>query len=328
RLGTAAIGLDLGTRTVTLAGGGTEPFDRLVIATGAHPRLLPTVPTGPGVHVLRTYEDAIGLHTDLQHRPRVAIIGAGFIGLEVAASCRQLGLDVTVVEALDVPLERAIGAEMGRVVVARHRSRGVRVELGVGVAGLERSGRANGPVEAIRLEDGRSLPADLVVVGVGVSPTTGWLTGSGLDLADGVRCDSQLRAQAGGRAVPGVVAAGDVARWHHPAYGGEVRIEHWTNAAEQGEAAARTLMEGASAPAFAPVPYFWSDQLGLKLQFLGRALPGDQVTVIDGELDAERWAVAYGRDGRLVAALGSSRPGRVMKLRAAIGAGAPYPPGG
>ena len=325
RLGTTVTGLDLTARAVAVGTGEPVPFDQLVIATGAHPKILDGMAAGPRVHVLRTIDDALRLRVALQGQPRVAVIGAGFIGLEVAASCRQLGLQVAVIEALDTPLERAIGADMGQVIVGRHRDHGVRVELGAGVRRLQRSGK-DGAVEGIHLRDGRFIEADVIVVGVGVTPTTDWLQGSGVDLDDGVVCDERLRVLAGHRPVPGVVAAGDVVRWHHAAHGETVRIEHWTNATEQAEAAAHTLIEGEQAPAFTPVPYFWSDQFGLKLQFLGRTRPGDRVAVIDGDLGADRWAVAYGRDGILVGALGSARPGRVMKLRPAIESGGPFPP--
>jgi NADPH-dependent 2,4-dienoyl-CoA reductase/sulfur reductase-like enzyme len=178
----------------------------------------------------------------------------------------------------------------------------------------------------VRLAGGTVIPADVVVVGIGVTPTTGWLEGSGLDLADGVVCDERLRALSGGRPRPDIVAVGDVARWTHPGYGETVRIEHWTNAADQGEAAARTLLEGDGAPPYAPTPYFWSDQHGAKLQFVGATRPGDTVTVIEGDPAEDRFVAAYGRNGRLVAALGVRRPARVMALQRLIASGSPFPP--
>jgi NADPH-dependent 2,4-dienoyl-CoA reductase/sulfur reductase-like enzyme len=298
------------------------PFDRLVIATGAQPRLLPTVPAGPGVHYLRTLDDAVALREDLVAAERVVVIGAGFIGLEVAASAASLGVHVTVLEVLPVPLERAIGAQMGQAVAEMHRRRDIDVRLGVGVEGL--AGRQ--APEAVMLQDGSAVAADVVVVGVGVRPTTEWLQDSGVDLGDGVLCDSRLRVSAFGRPRPDVVAAGDVARWTHPGYGQAVRIEHWTNASEQGAAAAETLLRGDDAPAYEPVPYFWSDQHGLKIQFVGRAEPDDEVRVIDGHPDEERFVAAYGRHGRLVAALGMRRPARVMALQQQIAGGAAFPP--
>ncbi|MBO0732078.1 MAG: hypothetical protein J2P57_22650, partial [Acidimicrobiaceae bacterium] len=155
---------------------------------------------------------------------------------------------------------------------------------------------------------------------------TAWLESSGLDLADGVVCDTRLRALAGGRPRPDVVAAGDVARWPHPAHREPVRIEHWTNAVEQGEAAARTLLLGDEAEPFGPVPYFWSDQHGIKIQFVGRTVEGDQSVVVDGTPGHGRWAVAFGRDGKLVAGLGFGRPAKVAGLQRAIASGEPFPP--
>ncbi|HET9691092.1 MAG TPA: FAD-dependent oxidoreductase [Acidimicrobiales bacterium] len=321
RLGTAATGLDLERRRVVL-GDDEVPFTRLVIATGASARRLPVFGEHRGVHVLRTLDDAVALRAELRTGPRVAVVGAGFIGLEVASSCRDLGLDVTVVEAARVPLELALGATIGARVAGRHRDAGVRLETGVAVADVIGTGR----VEALELGDGRRIAADVVVVGIGVAPATSWLDGSGVDLDDGVRCDSRLRVLRGGRPMPEVVAAGDVARWQHPVTGRPVRVEHWTNAVEQGDAAARTLLGGDAAPPFAPVPYFWSDQLGAKLQMLGTTDPGDEVAVLDDDGTGSRWLAAYGRDGRTVAAVGSSRAAKLMRLRPAIEQGSPFPP--
>jgi len=321
-LGVSATGLDLGHRRVKLAGGEDLAFDRLVIATGAHPRLLPMAPVGPGVHYLRTVDDATALRDDLAAAERVVVLGAGFIGLEVAASAHQRGLEVSVLEALPVPLERAIGAEMGAAVARWHRLHGIDVRVGVEVEAIEGSGRPEG----VRLSDGTVVPADVVVVGVGVSPTTAWLEGSGVDLDNGVVCDESLRVQAGGRPIPGVVAAGDVACWTHPGYGKPVRVEHWTNAAEQGEAAAHTLIAGEAPPTYGPTPYFWSDQHGVKMQFVGHTIPGDDVVLLEGGFDDSRFVAAYGRSGRLVAALGMRRPARVMALQKLIDQGAPFPP--
>jgi len=321
-LGVTATGLDLVGRRVKLGGGDDLPYDRLVIATGAHPRLLPMAPAGPGVHYLRTIDDATSLRDDLAGAQRVVVIGAGFIGLEVAASAHQRGLEVSVLEALPVPLERAIGAEMGEALARWHRAHGVDVRVGVGVEAIEGSGRPEG----VRLSDGTVVPADVVVVGVGVSPTTAWLEKSGVDLDNGVLCDQRLRVLSGGRPIPGVVAAGDVACWAHPGYGKRVRVEHWTNAAEQAEAAAHSLIQGDASTPYGPTPYFWSDQHGVKLQFVGQTNPGDEVMMIEGGFDDSRFVAAYGRRGRLVAALGMRRPARIMALQKLIDEGAPFPP--
>jgi NADPH-dependent 2,4-dienoyl-CoA reductase/sulfur reductase-like enzyme len=314
RLGAAATGLDLAGRAV-LAGGARVPFDALVIATGAAPRQLPG-PLPPGVHVLRTLADCLAIRDALDGGARVAVVGAGFIGGEVAATARSRGLDVTLIEALPVPLERQLGAAMGAEVAALQRDCGVDVRLGVGVAGFEGTER----VEAVRLADGSAVPADVVVVGVGVVPGTGWLAGSGLALEDGVVCDERCRASA-----PGVYAAGDVARWRNPRYGEAMRVEHWTHATEQADAVAASLLAGdGPCEPFAPVPYFWSDQHGVKLQLAGRIRAGDEVRVVDGAVAERRFVALYGREGRLAAVLGWNRPRLVMQYRKLIRDGASF----
>ena len=330
-LQTRATGLDLERRVVAIAGapstpGGRSPadslpYDLLVIATGARPRILKSFEPATGALYLRTIEDALAVRDALTRAQQAVVIGAGFIGLEVASSASSLGLDVTVLEALPVPLSRAIGDDMGEAVAAFHRRHGVKVRTGVAVEGLVGSPA----VEGVKLAGGEVIPAQVVVVGVGVSPVTDWLQGSGLDLDNGVVCDDRLRVTSGGRTVPGVTAAGDVARWEHPSYG-SVRVEHWTNAVEQGEAAARSLLLGDAAPAFGPVPYFWSDQHGAKIQFVGYARPNDEVMLIDGSVEQDRFVVAYGRDGKLTAALGMRRPAKVMGLQKLIGEGCSFPP--
>jgi NADPH-dependent 2,4-dienoyl-CoA reductase/sulfur reductase-like enzyme len=322
-LGTSATGLALDRQAVRTDGGEEIPYDLLVISTGAHPRRLSAIPPGPRVHYLRTLDDSVALREDLLTATSVAIVGAGFIGLEVASSALQLGVQVTVLEALPVPLERAIGPRMGAAIAAWHRDHGVDLRVGAAVDSLV--GGTGGPT-GVRLGDGSVIPADVVVVGVGVSPATGWLEGSGVDLLDGVLCDERLRVLASGRSLSNVVAAGDVVRWSHPLYGEAVRQEHWTNAASQGEQAGRTLLEGDEAPPFAPVPYVWSDQHGTKLQFVGRALPDDEVMLLEGSVTEGRFLAAYGRGGRLVAALGARRPPRVIALQRMIAEDAPFPP--
>ena len=314
RLGLAATALDLAGRSV-LTGAARVPYDALVIASGAAPRRL-SAPPLEGVHVLRTLEDCLAIRRGLDAGARVAVVGAGFIGGEVAATARSRGLEVTLIEALPAPLERQLGAEMGAQVVSLHRDHGVDVRVGVGVEALEGRGR----VERVRLADGSAVAADLVVVGIGVAPATGWLEGSGLRVADGVVCDERLRASA-----PGVFAAGDVARWTHPAYGESLRIEHWTNATEQADAVAASLLAGEGpCPPFAPVPYFWSDQYDVKLQLAGRARPGDELRIVDGSLAERRFVALYGREGRLTAVLGWNRPRLVMQYRRLLRDGASF----
>jgi NADPH-dependent 2,4-dienoyl-CoA reductase/sulfur reductase-like enzyme len=309
RLGTAADRVDLQNRTVSV-GGDDVPFDALVIATGASCRRLPGQPDLPGVHVLRTLDDALALRADLDAAPaHVVVIGAGFIGAEVAATARQRGLDVVVVEALPVPMVRGLGPELGAVCAELHRDHGVRLHLGVGVAAIEGTTR----VERVRLADGTVLPADVVVVGIGVRPATDWLEGSGLTLRDGVVADATLAA-----GPPGVYVAGDVARWPNPRYGEEMRIEHWTNAAEQGALAARNALAVAAGDAptpYAPVPFFWSDQYDARIQFLGRASADDEVRVVVGDLASRRFVACYGREGRLRGVFGMSMPKALMSFR-------------
>jgi NADPH-dependent 2,4-dienoyl-CoA reductase/sulfur reductase-like enzyme len=319
--GRRAVGLDVAKHAVTLDNGDVVDGDAVVIATGASPRRLPPSVAPPdlaGVHVLRTIEDCVALAGELDGSPRVVVVGAGFIGSEVAATAKGRGADVVVVEALPVPLERSLGARMGALCARLHEDNGVSVRLGVGVAGLE--GDGDGRVARVRLADGAAIDADVVVVGVGVAPATGWLEGSGLTLGDGVLCDSRCRA------APCVVAAGDAARWQHERLGSDVRVEHWTNAAEQGAAAAVALLRGDEAPPYAPVPYFWSDQHGTKIQFLGNCRPDDEVRVVEGSADEGRFVAAYGRAGRLTAVLLWNRPARVPHWLDQLASAAGFPP--
>ena len=316
RLGCRAVRLLASERVVELDSGERVGFDGLLIATGARPRRLPGTPALAGIHVLRTLDDALAIRAGLEGSPRVCVVGAGFIGAEVAASCRARGLDVTLLEALPVPLGRVLGERTGSHCAALHRDHGVDLRCGVGVAGFEGAGR----VEAVRLSDGQRIPADLVVVGIGVEPNTGWLEGSGVELADGVACDATCATR-----LPGVFAAGDVARWHNPVYGETMRVEHWTHAVEQGIAAAENLLAGpAGARPFASVPFFWSDQYDVKIQMAGRPAPGDEVHVAHGQEGEARFVVLYGRRGRLVAALGFNRARHVVQYRVAIRAGASW----
>jgi NADPH-dependent 2,4-dienoyl-CoA reductase/sulfur reductase-like enzyme len=170
------------------------------------------------------------------------------------------------------------------------------------------------------MADGSAVEADVVVVGIGVAPATGWLEGSGLELNDGVVCDSHCRA------APGIVAAGDVARWYHERIREHLRVEHWSNAAEQGDAAARALLHGDVAMPYAPVPYFWSDQHGTKIQYVGHARPGDAVQVVEGSVAERRFVAAYGRDGHTVAALLWNRAARVPHWLDRLTVGTPFPP--
>ncbi len=319
RLGHSAGSLDVEGHTLELDDGSTVHFDGLVLATGAHPRPLPHTTPRPGMHMLRTLEDSIALG-DATRVPeaRVVVVGAGFIGSEVAATCRGLGAHVTVVEALAQPLARVLGTAMGAACGALHRAHEVELLTGVGVGAL-RSGRDGATVDGVELDDGTVLDADVVVIGIGVVPTTQWLEGSGLEISDGVVADATLHV------ADDVVVAGDMARWFDQGIGATVRIEHWTNAAEQGVAAARNLLAGrADADAYVPVPYFWSDQYDVKIQVIGHPGPDDDVVVVDGSVDERRFVALYGRAGRLTAALGFSRPRQLMGYRPLLEAGASF----
>jgi 3-phenylpropionate/trans-cinnamate dioxygenase ferredoxin reductase subunit len=310
RLGSAAASLDLAARAVVLAGGERLGFDGLVIATGATPRRLPGTPALAGIHVLRTLDDCLRLRGELEKSPRVAVVGAGFIGAEVAATCRQRGLEVTLLEALPVPLATAMPAAIGETLAAIHRDAGVTLRCGVRVAGFEGGSRVAGA----RLADGERIPADVVVVGIGVAPETRWLEGSGLALGDGVRCDETLAASA-----PGVVAAGDVVRWRNPLFDEEMRIEHWTNAVEQAGAAAERLLAGpAGGKPFAPVPFVWSDQYDRKIQMAGVVSPRDEMRILQGSLAERRFLALFGRAGRLVGALAMNRARQLVACRKLI----------
>jgi 3-phenylpropionate/trans-cinnamate dioxygenase ferredoxin reductase subunit len=314
-LGERATELDVPAREVQLAGGDRIAYDGLVIATGAAPRRLPGTDHLRGVHTLRTLDDCAALRAALQAGPRrLAVVGAGFIGAEVAATARGMGVEVTLIEALAVPLERSVGPFLGAVVADLHRAHGVDVRLGVGVVRIT----GDDGVDQIVLTDGTELDVDLVVVGVGVAPNTGWLEGSELVVDNGVVCDETCAA------APGIVAAGDVARWPNRRFDEVMRVEHWDNAVEMGAHAARTLLAQAAGGAgepYEPVPWFWSDQYDRKIQLAGRGAAGDDVEVVAGSIEERRFVAFYGRGGKVVGVLGMSMPAKVMRWRGLVEAG-------
>ncbi|MFG3254634.1 NAD(P)/FAD-dependent oxidoreductase [Streptomyces sp. NPDC048172] len=305
-LGTRAAALDTAGRSVVLASGRRLTTDGVVLATGATPRRLAGQRTETplsGVHTLRTLDDAAALREGLSRgQVRVVVIGAGFIGAEVASSCATMGHRVTVVEAAPQPLLPQLGQEMAEACATLHTDHGVTLLTGTGVSGLHADTRGN--VAWVELADGRYLPADVVVVGVGVRPRTDWLEGSGLALDDGVVCD-----RGGATSVPGVVAAGDVARTDG------VRSEHWTSATRQPEVAVRNLLAGTTVETHSGLPYFWSDQYGVRLQFAGRRAPGDTVRLAEGSPEDRSFLAVYERDGTPTAALAMNRPRPFMRLR-------------
>ena len=322
-LGVRATLLDTAARVVTLDAGQALPYDGLIIATGASPRRLPDQPALDGVLELRTLADSVALRDRIADgTARVTVIGAGFIGLEVAATARQRGCFVTVLEGAPSPLIRGLGVELGAAAASVHSRNGVDLRCGVQIVGID--GTA-GRVTGVRLGDGAVVASDVVVVGIGVAPNTDWLAGSGLEVRDGIVCDASLNA-----GVPGVYAAGDCARWPNGAFAGfddeEMRVEHWTNAAEQGAAAARNLLavsRGEPTTPFESVPFFWSDQFDSRIQFVGRAHGGDEVHLFAGSTDGD-FAALYGYEGRLRGVLGVSMPKMVMPFRALLAAKATW----
>ncbi|BEL07374.1 FAD-dependent oxidoreductase [Actinoplanes sichuanensis] len=302
RLGVRATGLDTAGRLVTLSDGVGVPYDGLVVATGVRPRPLP----GASGHSIRTLDDALELRKRLRPGARLTVVGAGFLGAECAAVARGLGCEVTLLEPAPVPLAHAVGEPVGRMLADVHRDHGVDLRTGVMVTEIVDGG--------VRLGDGTLVGADEVLVAAGSIPNTDWLDGSGLTVGDGVVCDEFCAA------APGVYAAGDVARWPNPLFGVDMRIEHRTNAAEQGMAAARNLL-GARKP-FAPVPYFWSDQYDLKIHAYGYLRGHDRFDVVDGSLADRRFLAAYHRGGRLVGALAVNMPPKAVRpWRQAIASG-------
>ncbi|MDQ3178850.1 MAG: FAD-dependent oxidoreductase [Actinomycetota bacterium] len=316
RFGETAVALDLSEAerggTVVLESGERIAGDAVVIATGSRPRLLTDQPSD--AHVLRCIEDSIALRRAFAGGGRqVCLVGAGFIGLEAAAAARMAGNEVTVLEALDAPMSRAFGAEVGWAMAAVHEDEGVSIRTRAVVAGFEPG--------AVVLGDGTRLAADVVLVGIGAAPVTEWLQGSGLTLDDGVLVDAALRTER-----PGVYAAGDVARWPNGRFGGEVmRVEHWTNAAEQGAvAASNVLAEASGEPVqpYEPVPFVWSDQYRHRIQYLGHARGDDEVEIAVGSVADRRFVALYSRAGRLRAAAGLNSPRQVMPYRALLERGA------
>jgi NADPH-dependent 2,4-dienoyl-CoA reductase/sulfur reductase-like enzyme len=295
-----------------LSDGDELEYDRLILATGSRARRWP----GPGgeldgVHVLRSLDDAMALRAALERRPRVAVVGAGFIGCEVAQTARKQGVDVTLIDIAPTPM-LPLGPQLGEWCAGLHRDHGVDVRLGTGVAALHGAGR----VEAVELTDGTRIPADLVVVGMGAHPNTEWLADSGLQLTPGLECDATLTAVGD----PDVLGAGDIVSWPHPLAGGDaIRIEHWTVAAEQGQQAGRNvLLPPDERKPYDQPPYFWSDQYDTKIQSLG--LPGraERLELLEATDDGSRCVYGGERDGRLVGVIAINAARRLGSYRMAL----------
>jgi NADPH-dependent 2,4-dienoyl-CoA reductase/sulfur reductase-like enzyme len=324
-LGHRAVRLDVEARQVEIDDGSVIQGDAVILATGATPRRLPGtegLTHRDGLFTLRTLDDSLDLHAALTavESCRIIVIGAGFIGAEVASTCAGLGCRVTVVEAMEIPLSNVLGPMIGTHCGSLHAAHGVDLRTGVGVAEVRRiEGSAGGL--AVELVDGEVLEAELVVVGIGVVPAVDWLQGSGLTLENGVVCDDRLFA------ADGIVAAGDMARWtwHHDGAEEQIRIEHWQVAAEAGVAAARSVVAGRTgAQPFTPVPYFWSDQFGIRFQVLGNPGGQDEVQIVDGSFEDGKFVALFGRAGRLRAAMAIGRPRRLMGYRSLLEAGSSW----
>lgn len=313
-LGARAVGLQVdGAERVLLLDDGREVrADGVVLATGAVARNLPGTDGLAGVHTLRTLDDARALRDELALGGRLVVIGGGFIGAEVASTAYALGLDVTVIEAAPTPLAGPLGETMGGIVSALHEAHGVRLLCGAGVKGLSGEDR----VDAVLLEDGRTVPADIVVVGVGARPCVDWLEGSGVELDNGVKCGADGRTS-----VAGVVAVGDCANWYDPRAGSHRRVEHWTGARERPDAAVAALLSwGAAEPGVPRPPYFWSDQYGVKIQFAGHAAGADSVTVEEGAPGDRSFLAVYRCGGQPVAVLAMDQPRLFMRWRKQLAA--------
>lgn len=321
RLGFRATGVDTDSRTVTCSDGSQVVYDGLVIATGAATRCLPGTEGMPGVWMLRTLDDCLGIKAGIAAAgddPRVVVIGAGFIGSEVAATCQGLGASVTLLEAHHTPLARVLGDEMGQACADLHLANGMDLRTSITIDHLESDPTGPDPV-TVCLDDGTRIAADVVVVGIGVSPAVDWLDGSGVMLDNGVFCDGTLFA------ADRVVAAGDVANWVRPSTGRPARVEHWTNAAEGGAAAARNLLAGsAAAVAYDPVPFFWSDQYTTKIQMIGLPGPDDEVVVVSGSGSEGKLVALYRTADRLGGVLTLSQPAKLMGYRPLLAAGASF----
>ena len=311
RLGSAVRSLDTDSRSVTLDDGTQLEYDEVVIATGLVPRRIPSFPDLAGIHVLRSFEQSMALREDAASARRAVVVGAGFIGCEVAASMRGLGVDVVIVEPQPEPLAAVLGEQIGALVARLHRTEGVDVRTAVGVESVTGGDR----VQKVVLTDGSELDADLVVVGIGSRPATDWLEGSGLQVDNGVVCDRVGKASA-----PHVWSLGDVASWQD-ATGHQSRVEHWSNVAEQARVLVPALLGHEVSSDLVVVPYFWSDQYDVKIQCLGEPQADDVVHLVKD--DGRNFLAYYERDGVVAGVVGGGMPGAVMKTRGKIAAGAP-----
>ncbi|WP_406266623.1 NAD(P)/FAD-dependent oxidoreductase [Nocardia sp. NBC_00881] len=317
RLNTEAVGVDTEASRVRLADDSTLAYGRLIIATGLRPRRLPGLPDLTGVHVLRGHAHAAALRAELADAATALVVGAGFIGCELAASFRARGVAVVLVEPQPTPLASVLGVEVGALVATMHRDEGVDLRCGTGLDTLlaDDAGRVRGA----KLPDGTEIAADLVVIGVGSRPATEWLTDSGIALAEPSTGGGVLADEVGRTSAEGVWAVGDVAAWLNGT-GLRERVEHWTNAGEQAKLLACALL-GAEPPTAARVPYFWSDQYDVKIQALGTPNATDDVQIVSA--DGRKFLAYYSRGGNLTGVVGAGMTAQVMRARAKIAAAAP-----
>ncbi len=330
-LGVAATGLDASGRIITLSDGTEVRFDAVVLATGSRARTLPEAAGKHNVHTLRTLGDAQRLKEQLSAGRRLVVVGAGFVGAEVASTARSLDMEVTIIGADAVPLAGPLGALMGAHIAGLHEAHGVRLICG---ARVESFALLDDVVTAVRLADGREVPADVVVLGIGGAPNVGWLEGSGLELANGIRCDATGRTN-----VSGIVAVGDCAEWFDEHSGVHSRLEHWTGALERPAVAVAALLadlaeadgsavRNAVADAEVPPdaggrvaakrPYFWSDQYGSRLQFAGAAHLADRVEIEAGDPADFSFLAVYYLAEEAVAVLGVNQPRLFTRWRKAL----------
>lgn len=309
RLGTRAIGLDATARTVRCEDGSEIRYDGLVIASGSRVRSLASEIKAPRLHTIRTLSDARELKSKIVPGGHMIVLGAGFIGLEAASVGRRFGMDVTVVQSSALPLARTFGGEVSEWYRDLHERNGVRFVPGCSASSLSGGGPGTDSGTIAQLADGTTISGDIAVAGIGAKPAVEWLTDSGLELDDGVSCRPDLSTS-----LPGVVAAGDVARWRNPAFGRRMRVEHWTNAVEQGRHAAGTLLGDTAA--FSSIPYLWSDQHGTKMRAIGHITGATETHVV---LKTEDKLVAvFGHDGVLTGAVCVGSPRHLVQYKAAI----------
>jgi NADPH-dependent 2,4-dienoyl-CoA reductase/sulfur reductase-like enzyme len=305
-LSTSAVGFDLARRALNLSDGRMLGYDSLIIATGVTPRRAPGSDRFENVHVLRTLADATRLKHGLSCAGHVSVVGCGFVGAEIAATARSLGVQVTIIEAAAEPFSRVVGPEVGNTLRRLHLDHGVDLRCGVNVCEFVGHDR----VDRLKLSDGTTVETDLVVIAIGVAPATQWLAGSGLDISNGVLCDEYCSA------APGVFAVGDVARWYNRRFDRIMRVEHWSNAGDQGAAVAHNIVAATPEP-YAPLPYFWSDQYDAKIQFLGVPAPDGPIRYVVGGPGSERFVVLYGSadKSRVLGILGFRSARALMRLR-------------